>query len=261
MKTLPFLVAAAMLILACNSNTTTEDAAREIIEEETTPTITLTPKAPGVDFPDATITDWGFKDGTFKFEVDASTYALGEQTPDANSIMCANSGKGQHIHLIVDNAPYSAQYTPEFSYEIEDGDHYVLAFLSRSYHESIKTPAAHRAVKATVKENSFVATEPVTEPMLFYSRPKGTYVGKDAESLLLDFYIANVTLDANHQVKVETNGETFMVDKWQPYILEGLPVGDNTVTLTLVDGAGKRIEAPMNPVSRTFTLKADPLSE
>jgi len=261
MKNLLFAAAACTLIMACNSNTTTEDPAREIIEEVTAPAITVTPKKPGMEFPDATITDWGFKDGKFSFDVDASTYTLGEQTADASSIMCANSGKGQHIHLIVDNKPYAAKYTSEFDYEIGDGDHHILAFLSRSYHESIKTPAAHRAVKATLAGNSFTKVEPITDPMLFYSRPKGTYVGKDAQSLLLDFYPVNVTLDSNHKVKVETNGETFMLDKWQPYVLEGLPMGENTVTLTLVDGQGKRIEAPHNPVSRTFTLQADPLGE
>ncbi|MFK8055520.1 MAG: phosphopeptide-binding protein [Saprospiraceae bacterium] len=261
MKNLLFIVAAGLVFGSCNSSTSAEDAVSEVVETVSTPKITVSPKAPGMDFPDATITDWGFTDGDFKFDVDASTYELGQQTADASSIMCANSGKGQHIHLIVDNKPYAAKYTPKFAYELEDGDHQILAFLSRSYHESIKTPAAHRAVNATVAGNSFTKVEPITNPMLFYSRPKGTYVGKDAQKLLLDFYPVNVQLDADHQVKVETNGETFMLDKWQPYVLEGLPMGENTVTLTLVDGEGKRIEAPHNPVSRTFSLQADPLSE
>jgi hypothetical protein len=255
MKNATLIVFLALLFAACDNGKPTIEAEEPMAKPE----ITLNPKKSGQEFPGADMEDWKFENGKFTFTVDPSTYEFGVQTPDAISTMCANSGKGQHIHLIVDNQPYAAKYTPEFDYEIEDGEHSVLAFLSRSYHESIKTPAAHKAVVATVENNTFTKVEPVTGPMLYYSRPKGTYVGKDAKALLLDFYVENVTLDANHQVKVETNGKTFMVDKWQPYILEGLPMGENEVTLTLVDGSGKKIDAPLNPVTRKFTLKADPM--
>ena len=233
----------------------------EVLEPAEPEAITLTPKTPGTDFPDAEITGWTYENGKFSVAVNAETYQLGAQSPDANSTMCANSDKGQHIHLIVDNEPYAAKYEASFEYDIADGEHQVLTFLSRSYHESIKTAEAHRAATVQVSNKSFTDVTPITEPMLFYSRPKGTYVGKDAENLLLDFYPVNVELGNEYKVKVEVGSETFMLDKWQPYILNGLPYGDNTVTLTLVDGAGNTVEAPHNPVSRTFTLQADPLVE
>ena len=67
-----------------------------------------------------------------------------------------------------------------------------------------------------------------------------------------------ITLGANYQVKADINGEEHMIDTWQPYYIEGLPMGENTVTLTLVDGSGQTVDTPLNPVSRTFTLAADP---
>ena len=72
----------------------------------------------------------------FKFNI--SNYDLGAQTLDAETKGLANSPKGQHIHFILDNGPYSAHYEPEFSKEIQEGHHVLLAFLSRSYHESVK---------------------------------------------------------------------------------------------------------------------------
>ena len=260
-RTLYFLTSVGLALAACGDSAPADanDATETV--EAMTPKITITPKEPGTDYPDAAITEWTYQGGAFSYGVDADTYELGEQTPDANSTMCANSGKGQHIHLIIDNEPYIAKYEANFEQEIADGEHHILSFLSRSYHESIKTDAAHRAVKANVSDGAFASTEDITEPMLFYSRPKGTYVGKDAQSILLDFYPVNVDLGANAKVKVETGGETVTLDKWQPYIIEGLPMGENTVTLSLVDGSGQLIDAPLNPVSRTFTLKADPLME
>lgn len=272
MKNLLFFLALTLLLAACKTDTATTDDAIEAantaaaVQEGARLTadkaeITLTPKEPGEYFPSAEMKSMDYENGIFKFDVAGDAYELGQQTPDAQSTMCANSGKGQHIHLIVDNKPYAAKYEPTFEYELKDGMHRILAFLSRSYHESIKTEAAHKAVNATIKDGTMVNATPIDEMMLFYSRPKGTYVGKDAEKLLLDFYPVGVTLGAEAKVKVETNGKTFMLDKWQPYVLEGLPMGENTVTLSLVDGEGKLIKAPFNPVSRTFTLKADPLSE
>jgi len=209
---------------------------------------------------DAAINSMTYKDKKFKFVIAGDSYKLGAQTPDAPQKMCANSGKGQHIHLIIDNGPYAAKYTDEFEYELSDGEHYLLAFLSRSYHESIKTKEAHVAKKITVKDGSIVAEEDITQPMLFYSRPKGTYTGKaETDKVMLDFYLVNCTLGDEYKVKVKVNDSAeFTVDKWQPYFLEGLPLGDNTVTLTLVDAQGNPVDTPLNPVSRTFTLKADP---
>jgi hypothetical protein len=218
----------------------------------------LIPFEPSATFSDASMESMRFSQGKFSFEIGGSSYQLGVQTPDAPQKMCANSAEGQHIHLIVDNEPYAAKYTADFDYEISDGNHYILAFLSRSYHESIKTEAAHKLVKASVEGNSITTEEAVTVPMLFYSRPKGTYVGEDAKRVMLDFYLANVSLGSEYMVQADINGEIHLVESWQPFYIEGLPMGENTITLSLIDKDGQLVDTPLNPVSRTFTLVADP---
>ncbi len=219
--------------------------------------ITLTDMPPTEEFPTAEIEDWKYDNGTFNYTVGGG-YTLGRQTDDAESVMCANSDKGQHIHLIIDNEPYIAQYTPTFDQPMADGDHYLLTFLSRSYHESIKTDQAHRAVMASVSNGSFGNPQPISDPMLFYSRPKGTYTGtKETENVMLDFYPVNAPLGSEYQVKASINGKEFMIEEWKPYFIEGLPMGENSVTLTLMKGDSV-VQAPLNPVVRTFTLVADP---
>ena len=214
------------------------------------------------EFPGATLALEGCENGTFNFTV--SNYELGLQTDDAPQKMCANSAKGQHIHLIVDDKPYAAKYVSTFDHEVADGDHYLLAFLSRSYHESIKTDDAHVAVKSNFAGKTMKSSEPITDPMLFYSRPKGEYIGKaNTDKIMLDFYLVNTTLAADgNKVKVEVNGEEkFTLAEWKPIFIEGLPMGDNRIKLTLVDNDGHAIDTPLNPVERVFTLKADPLEE
>lgn len=240
--------------LACKPSGTTNSTT----EDQTTATansVTITPFSNSTEYPDATLSLTSYEDGVFEFGVTSDTYKLGEQTPDASQKMCANSGEGQHIHLIVDTEPYAAKYTSTFDYPIPNGSHYILAFLSRSYHESIKTPTANNVQKVEIADNTIIKSEDVAEPMLFYSRPKGTYVGDDTKKVMLDFYLHNVDM-SKHMIKAEINGEIHMIDAWQPYYLEGLPMGENKITLTLQDKKGNVVNTPLNPVTRVFTLQA-----
>ena len=224
--------------------------------------VTISEFTSSPEFPDAKIETVGYTKGKFNFGISGETYELGAQTTDAPQKMCANSGKGQHIHLIIDNKPYAAKYEANFDYDIADGTYHMLAFLSRSYHESIKTDDANAAYVVQVKDKGFKNVGEIETPMLFYSRPKGTYVGKaDTEKLMLDFYLKNVNLSADgYKVQVDVNGETVStVDTWKPYFLNGLPMGENTVKLTLLNADGTVAQVPLNPVERTFTLKADPV--
>ncbi len=218
---------------------------------------TLTPFAPSVEFPDAALDTLTYADSLITATISGTSYKLGEQTGDADAKMCANSKEGQHLHIIVDDQPYAAKYEPSFAFDIPDGEHYLLGFLSRSYHESIKTPAAYQAAKVTVAGNAITASMPIEGPMLFYSRPKGLYSGADAEKVMLDFYLVNTDLQG-YVVEADINGEKHRIDTWQPYYIEGLPEGDNTIKLSLLDTAGNLVNAPLNPVTRTFQIEKTP---
>jgi len=250
------LLCTSFLLTACQPKTNEAESNKEEIEE-VSKKYTLTPFTPSIEYADATMQSMQYQDGKFNFTFD--NYELGTQTADAGVKMCANSGQGQHIHLIVDTQPYAAKYTPNFDFDLEDGDYRILAFLSRSYHESIKNGKAFTAEKVSVVNKTITTTSSITEPSLFYSRPKGTYVGKaNTTKVMLDFFLANVELGAEYKVKAMINDEEHLIDVWQPYYIEGLPMGENLITLSLVDGEGNKVDTPLNPVSRKFTLQADP---
>ncbi len=268
-RILLFLLLSTLAMISCKEGDTPAAQVKDTKEVATTIVkggkdlgngITMSAFTDSKPFPDAAISSINYTNGTFTFGISGDTYKLGERTTDSEAKMCANSGKGQHIHLIVDNAPYAAKYVRQFEHDVADGEHHLLAFLSRSYHESIKTNGANVALKVLVKDKSITKTETIKEPMLFYSRPKGTYVGNDTKNLMLDFFLKNVDISANgYKVKANINGTETIIDKWQPYYLNGLPMGENTIELTLIDADGNVVNTPLNPVKRTFTLKADPL--
>jgi hypothetical protein len=252
----PFLVL-TLLLAGCKNEGSPKDQAETPKADTSAVKYTLTPFTPSQQFEDASLKAMAYIGGTFSTVIGGSSYKLGEQTTDAGAKQCANSKEGQHLHLIIDNEPYAARYESSFTYDSPDGDHYVLCFLSRSYHESIKTPAAHRAVMVSVKNKSFVKSSEIQGPMLFYSRPKGLYTGDDIKKVMLDFYLVNAEMP-KYKVEADINGEKHLIDSWQPYYIEGLPEGDNTITLTLLDSTGQAAKVPLNPVTRKFQLEKTP---
>ncbi len=254
------ILLAAISFTACQNNSAESEAASA--ETTTTEAVvekkySLEPFAETYEFPDADLQSMKYENGQFDFGF--TGYQLGQQTPDADAKMCANSAKGSHIHLIANTQPYIAKYEGSFAQELPDGDHKLLAFLSRSYHESIKNGKAYIAQNVSIANNTITEASDISDPMLFYSRPKGTYVGKaNTDKVMLDFYLVNTDLGSNYKVKALINEEEHMIDTWQPYLISGLPMGENIVTLTLVDANGEKVDTPLNPVSRKFTLKEDP---
>ncbi|QXP71573.1 hypothetical protein H0I29_05680 [Polaribacter sp. R2A056_3_33] len=191
----------------------------------------------------------------FNFEV--NNYELGALTQSKDTALLANSAKGQHIHFILNNEPYSAHYEPTFKKDMPNGVHHLVAFLSRSYHESVKNENAVVVKKLIVGEDTKDDNNlDINAPTLIYSRPKGEYSGKDTENLLLDFFVLNTQLSENGtKVRATINEKEFIITEWAPQVIKGLPKGKVFIKLELIDAEGNLIPGPFNSVDRTVTLK------
>ena len=154
MKNLTYLILAGLLISCGSSNSEGEQSSSS--QQTVGPAITLTKAPASPEFPDATLTKTDVtvepndSSNSVNYAFDVANSELGAQTEDAATRGIANSGKGQHIHFIVNNGPYSAHYMPGVSNQLGDGNYVVLAFLSRSYHESVKSPGAFHIENLTV---------------------------------------------------------------------------------------------------------------
>lgn len=142
------------------------------------------------------------------------------------------TGKGNHIHVILDNQPYEAYYELGQPFELRNvvaGKHTLRVFPSRPWHESYKNDGAFQIVSFTVKgggdaskptttnsgqtvanNNASPATTPAregkdyaastagdvdsTKPLLTYSRPKGEYKGEDSDPIMIDFWLTGAKL-------------------------------------------------------------------
>lgn len=255
-----------LLVVGCNDGKKKDKEEKENTEAVgvTDTIVTITPMEGSPEFPEASLSHPGgetieVEAGSVDFNFSVENYELGAQTENAGENGLANSGKGQHIHFILDNGPYSAHYESEFSKEIEEGDHVLLAFLSRSYHEAVKNESSFvvKKIRAGNPSEDQQMDVDFSKQHLFYSRPKGTYKGEDTKKVLLDFFLINTELgEDGNKVKVTINeGEDYLITEWRPHVIENMPMGENRIQLTLVDNKMEPIPGPFNSVTRTVTLE------
>lgn len=201
-------------------------------------------------------------------KLDTSNFETGVQTETPRSGEIANSGDGQHVHLIVDNQPYMAIYDvsePVNIGTLEPGPHTVFAFPSRSYHESVKSEGASDMVNFYVGESGgeFELTEDT--PAVVYSRPKGEYKGEDAKKIMLDFYLNNVKLGPDgYKVRYVITSKadpsksySVTLEEWKPAFIYNLPSGDYTVSLELLDKDGNVAPGKYNSTERDIKVVAE----
>jgi len=179
-----------------------------------------------------------------------------------------------HVHLILDNKPYKAIYDPKQPVKLSEltggealseGRHVLVSFPSRANHESVKTKGALAVTTFWVGKKGDAKDDFTKKPMLIFSRPKGDYKGEMANHVLVDFYVANVTLaEGKEHVKVTVTGPGVdkplegKVEKFgTPLYLDNLQNGSYEVKTELMDGANKLIEGPWNSTTRTIKIDHD----
>src|SRR5216684_673063 len=145
------------------------------------------------------------------------------------------TGKGNHIHVILDNQPYEAYYELNQPFELRnvtEGKHTLRVFASRPWHESYKNDGNFQMIEfnvkgggdaskpTTTKDGQTMASPTpagegkdmakssggnidATKPLLTYSRPKGEYKGEDSDPIMIDFWLSNAKLqDEGGQYRV-----------------------------------------------------------
>ena len=275
------------LILGCEQDNGSVD--EEVVEEETV-VVEETESSPEPDtsergvkieigdrspaFPGAKTRFASLKDGdvledlNVSVVVEVENYELGVQTDTERAKEIANSAKGQHVHIILDNDPYFANYEAGTPFEIgvlDEGPHTLLVFPSRSYHESVKSSDAAQIVNFYVgkEEGEFMLDK--SKPTIIYSRPKGEYKGDNAKKIMLDFYLNNVELgDDGYKAKYtikrkesDTEAVSITLTEWTPAFVTGLASGEYVITLRLLDKDGNVAEGPFNNTERVITVETE----
>ena len=195
-----------------------------------------------------------------------TTVAVRLQVRDLPIFKDPQLGLGPHLHVILDNQPYKAVYDLEQPLVFEDlapGTHTLRVFASRPWHESFKNEGAYAQTTFHLFTKTTDNNPDPKQPLLTYSRPTGSY---GAEPIMLDFYLTNAPLHlvaqsnpddeiADWRVRVTVNGQSFVMDRWQPLYLKGFNSGKNWVQLEFLDEQGNPVTNVFNNTVRLITYE------
>lgn len=173
---------------------------------------------------------------------------------------------GPHLHVILDNQPYIAVYDvnqPLVFPDLSPGTHTLRVFASRPWHESFKNEGAYAQTTFHIFTKTQDNNPDAAGPLLTYSRPKGSY---GAEPILLDFYLTNAPLHfvaqedskdeiADWRIRCTINGNSFVLDRWQPVYVKGFKPGKNWIQLEFLDEQGNSVKNVFNNTARLITYE------
>ena len=175
----------------------------------------------------------------------------------------ADLGLGPHLHVFLDDQPYRAVYDSEPTIYFEDlapGTHTLRVFASRPWHESFKNEGAYAQTTFHVLTRTADNTPQPEKPLLTYSRPQGNY---GAEPIMLDYYLTNAPLHilaqensedeiSDWRIRATINGQSFLLDRWQPIYLKGFEPGSNWIKLEFLDQQGNPLDNAFNSTVRVI---------
>ena len=195
-----------------------------------------------------------------------TTVSVKFQVQDLPIFKDPDLGLGPHLHVILDNQPYRAVYDldqPLIFEDLSPGTHTLRAFASRPWHESFKNEGAYAQTTFHIFTKTSDNNPDPALPLLTYSRPTGTY---GAEPIMLDFYLTNAPLHlvaqenpdddiADWRIRVTANGESFVLDRWQPVYLKGFKRGKNWVQIEFLDEQGNPVKNVFNDTVRLINYE------
>jgi hypothetical protein len=198
------------------------------------------------------------------FEDDTVTVRL--QVQDLPIFKNEKFGLGPHLHVILDNQPYTTLYDlsqPLVLSDLSPGTHTLRVFASRPWFESFKNEGAYAQTTFHLYTPSDDNTPQSTLPLLTYNQPQGSY---GAEPIMLDFYLTNAPLHliaqeseeddiVDWRIRCTIDGKSFVIDRWQPLYLTGFKPGKNWVKLEFLDELGNPVKNAFNNTVRVITYE------
>jgi hypothetical protein len=173
---------------------------------------------------------------------------------------------GPHLVVIVDDQEPRLVYNldqPLILDKLEAGTHTLRVFAAYPWGESFKNAGAYAQTTFHVLTKTGDNTPQANLPLLTYNSPMGSY---GAEPLLLDFYLTNAPLHLiasqsdtddipDWRIRVTINGESFVLDQWQPIYLQGWRNGQNWVKLEFIDEKGVVVNNTFNTTARVVNYQ------
>lgn len=189
-----------------------------------------------------------------------SGFELASPTAGGRERGIARDSRGQYVSLILNDEPPRAVHDlsrPVVLDDLPEGTHVLRAFPTLDWHESVKSPGAFVMRVIHVGQAEAAPSSELEGPLLTYARPVGSYRGAAADSILVDFHLSGVRLSPEgYRVRLTVEGmDALLITRWEPHLLVGLPRGEHTVRMELLDPRGAVVPGRFNRSERTIVVE------
>lgn len=136
------------------------------------------------------------------------------------------TGKGNHIHVILDNQPYEAYYELSQPFEllnVAEGKHTLRVFPSRPWHESYKNAGAFQMVEFTVKGGGDASKPTTTKDRQMMAAPTKSPAAKAEPNKAA---AANISPTPAREGKAMASSTAGDVNMTKPLLTYSRPKGD-----------------------------------
>lgn len=180
---------------------------------------------------------------TFHFKLNHFELGKTKSLNDFKHIKTSNIG--QYIAFSINNSKIKKLTQDSTNAQLLSGNNCVLAFLCNTYGISLKESSSYYFKNYIVGKARVEFKE--NNKSLFYNLPEDKSHFKASEKVILDFFLINTELSTDgYRVKATIDGVPFILNRWCPYVVEGLKPGERTIRLELIDKNGKLVESPFN---------------
>lgn len=201
--------------------------------------------------------------GKNNLEFNIKKFNLGEQTVEESATGFKFNKSGQNLCVINDSEDQSYFYSERVEKYFDKTDQYLFAYLSRSYGVALKSESSFGFYKLDMNESDGNLTKENKQKLIYLNSPaKGDIYGKSSK-ILLDFFLVNHKInEQGSYLELTINDVSFVLNKWAPFIIEGLDYGKYSVQLKAFTKDGKEIETvKMNNSFVEFEVKEEAIFE
>jgi len=183
-------------------------------------------------------------------------------------------GRDAYVRLVVDEGRFEAVHDLREPIELGGflpGLHVLRAFPVLPSGESLKAPESFAFTyfyvddpenPGTFDELSSRQPQFLADPVLTYNEPRGSYVGRQADSILVDFYLTRAQLGQDaYSVRLLIDGrQAYTITRWAPHYVLGLGNGKHSVALELRGPGGSRLRTQFRAANDTIIVRGSTMS-
>ena len=198
-----------------------------------------------------------FRPGKNRLEFIIGKFFLGEHTAEERELGTQVNEGGQYL-LLFDPKSGKRQkyYSADIEQELAAGDNFIGAFLVRSNHISLKGDSAMQLYKVSTDQkegegNRLVERSKAVFFDVLSPSPDQVYLGK--QKVLIDF-LTNVSDWNRHNIELNIDGEVFLLENGNPYVMEGMEYGKHKISARLLDSNKELVKSELS-TSKHFSFE------